>query len=424
MMSPPGRDWRVVLLAIASGGSGMLALAIAVAGSAYGVLERLLGQQETKSLDPLDVFLLSGALTLIGTLMFVASYHALQVLRGHPDRPFTAYPLRIRDLSILMLVWLASAILAQILVDRDPWRWATPFLHLLAIGTPVYLLVRLAIGGVRGGSRLRLWGTLATGLILGTGLAAVTEIALLILAVSMGTLYLVLNPEQLLTLASVAQQLGQTSGMEDALMVMQPLLVHPVALLVVVLAVSVITPIVEELAKSAAAWVIYDRLSTAAHGFWCGAVSGAGFAVFEGLMASANTSGSWSFILLIRAGSSMMHILASAMAGWGIAAFRHSRRPTYLLGGYAIAIGLHALWNTSVVAIIYGGLRSAFSGNQVDVVGLAAVAAGAVVLAILLSLLPVMLIVINRRLRSHGSAPTQKPLIDGGDTAPSAGVEG
>jgi hypothetical protein len=245
-----------------------------------------------------------------------------------------------------------------------------------------------------------MWATLAASLVGSTGISALAEIALLLAGASAAAVFLLQNPDYLLAVQSLVHDLSRASGVENALDVLQPILVHPMALAAVLVIVSVVTPIVEEMAKSAAPWIIYRRLRTASQGFCCGALSGAGFALFEGLMASADTSGSWTAIFLIRAWSSMMHILASGLAGWGIAAYRVTGRGSRLVAGYAVSIGIHALWNASVVGIGYGGLRSAFGSEEPDVIGLAAILAGSSTLLALSVVLPAAIHLINRRLRT------------------------
>jgi len=424
MMGNAGRGWRVALLAVVSGGFGLLALAVAISASAYAVLGPWMGRKDSDSPDPLGVFILAGALAFVGVLMVAALYYAVRALRREADRAAMGRPVGMWEASILVLVWLASSILAQMLLDQPPWRWLTPFLHVFAIAAPVYLLLKLAIGGIQGGSQLRLWGSLVTGLILGTGIAAAAELTLLGLAVSAGGLYLMLNPEQMHVLEGLVSQLGQTARPQDALLIIEPFLVRPLAFLFVLLAVSGVAPVIEELAKSAAPWAIYDRLVTPAQGFWCGALSGAGFALFEGLVASADATDGWAFILLIRAASSMMHVLASALAGWGIAAFRRGHRVTHLFGGYALAIGMHALWNAAVVAMAYGGLRLVIGGREMDMVGLATVAAGALGLMTLLALLPISLMLVNRSLRTAQAGSASQGLTEGPDAAAAAALKG
>jgi RsiW-degrading membrane proteinase PrsW (M82 family) len=394
-----------MLLAIGCGAGGLLALAVAASTLLYAAFNRWLEQPEPQPREVLTLFVVASSLTLICAVLLMTSFRAWQFLRGLSDPTIATPALRLRDLCILLVIWVASSVLAQTVVPLDSWRWAAPLLHLAAIGAPVYLLLRLGIGGIQGGSRLRLWGSVATGLVLGTGLAAVVEIGLLLLGGSVGAAYLVFNPESLQGLESLALRLGQASGMEEMLSLLQPLLARPFALLVVLTAVSGVAPIVEELAKSSVAWMLFDRLSTGAQGFWCGALAGAGFALFEGLIASADAAEGWTFVLMVRAASSLMHILASALAGWGIASFRLSGKAAHMLGGYAISITLHALWNASVVAIAFGGLRLLAAGSALDVVGVLIGAAGGSGLMALLVLMPIALVALNRRLMPPQPAP-------------------
>jgi hypothetical protein len=320
-------------------------------------------------------------------------------------QPVTSTRIGFRTIVILLLVWLAASMLAPAVIQAGGPAWLASPLHILAIGSPVYLVARLATGGLSGGTRLRMWGTLAVGLVGGTGISALVEIALLLAGLLVAAVFLVQNPALLQNAEGLLQELSRSPGVEHALTLLQPILIHPLAVAAVLVAVSVVTPVVEELAKSAAPWLIYRRLSTAADGFWCGAVSGAGFALFEGLMASADMSGDWTVIFLIRAWSSMMHILASGLAGWGIASFHISGRSSRLVGGYALAIGIHALWNAAVVGIGYGGLRSTFSQAGPDVIAVAAILAGGFTLVALAVGIPAAILLINRSLRAPATNP-------------------
>jgi hypothetical protein len=349
----------------------------------------------------IDVVL--GALVLIGALLIIAAHQALMAILGKPMPRIANVPMRLPSAFLLVLVWLASSILSQAVINAGGPTWLASPLHILAIGSPVYLLARLATGGLVGGTQLRMWGTLAAGLVCGTGVSALAEAALLLAGASAVALFLVQNPAQLLAVQAMVHDLSRASGVEGAVTVLQPILLHPMALAAVLGSVAVVSPIVEEIAKSAAAWFIYRRLRTAAEGFCCGAVSGAGFALFEGLIASADTSGNWTMIFLIRAWSSLMHILASGLAGLGIAAFHVTGRSSRLFAGYAFAIAIHALWNAAVVGVGYGGLRSALSQGGTDVTAVAAIAAGGLTLLGLGASLPIAILLINRRLRTSVS---------------------
>jgi len=345
----------------------------------------------------------AGTLVLIGGILLVSGVQALLAILGKQVPPIANRTLRFSTALVLVLVWLAASLLAQALGSSGATAWLASPLHLLAIGCPVYLAVRLSSSGLPRQSQVRAWGTLAAGVVCSTGVAAIAEIAILLAGVLAAAAFLVLNPHQLLALERIVGELSRTTAIEGALAVLQPILMRPAALAAVLVAASVFTPVIEEVAKSAAPWLIFDRLRTAAEGFWCGALSGAGFALFEGLMASTEPSGNWTLILLIRAWSSMMHILASAVAGWGIADFRTTRRSSRLVVGYACAIGIHAPWNASVVGIGYGGLRSAFGPAGPDVLAIMSIAAGGLTLLVLAIMLPPAIVLTNRMVRQPGA---------------------
>jgi hypothetical protein len=400
MTSEEGRDWRAILLLVGGGGSGLLAVGGVLSLAAYAAFDAWRGRQSTSPATEMGIMVALGALVLIGAILIISGYQALLAVLGKPMRPTTSTRIGFSTGLILLLVWLAASMLAPAVIQAGGPIWLASPLHVLAIGAPVYLVARLSTGGLVGGTPLRMWGTLAAGLVGGTGISALVEIAFLLTGVLATAVFLLQNPESLLAAEGLLHELSLASGVENSLAVLQPILLHPMAVAAVLVAVSVVTPIVEELAKSAAPWFIYGRLRSAAEGFWCGAVSGAGFALFEGLMASADISGNWTVIFWIRAWSSMMHILASGLAGWGIAAFRVTGRSSRLVAGYAFAIGIHSLWNAAVVGIGYGGLRSTFGQDGPDAVAMAAILAGGLTLFALAVGIPAAILLINRTLRT------------------------
>jgi hypothetical protein len=131
-----------------------------------------------------------------------------------------------------------------------------------------------------------------------------------------------------------------------------------------------------------------------------GALSGAGFALLEGLMVSANAGDGAASLLVLRAGSSLMHVVASGLAGWGVGAYRASGRLRRLVLGYLAAMSVHAFWNAAVVAIAYGAFRTAYGTARPDLLGLALSIGGAMFLVMLIVLLPISLIGLNRRFRN------------------------
>ena len=106
----------------------------------------------------------------------------------------------------------------------------------------------------------------------------------------------------------------------------EPWLNNPLVFLLALLFFSGLTPVIEETAKSIAAWTVFDHLDSPAQGFVIGALSGAGFGLSESLLASATPDSSWAATLMIRGGSTMMHIMTASLTGWGIASFHGSNK--------------------------------------------------------------------------------------------------
>ena len=106
------------------------------------------------------------------------------------------------------------------------------------------------------------------------------------------------------------------------------------------------------------------------------------------------------FTLLVRGGSSMMHIVAASFTGWGIGRFRSTRQFGSLLGGYAGAVALHSLWNAAVVTITFGGLQMALQTGRSDLGATALIGLGGTLLCALCLGIPVALGRINARLRA------------------------
>ena len=403
MTVPAARDWRVILLAVGGAAGALLCLATGAAVAGYTVLEPWLthaapNRVAANELTP--VFVLSGGMALVGAVLFVTVLASIRALRGSPQDHLQVPPLRWWVVLIWVGIWLAASAMAQQLQDDAALSWAIPILHLVAIASPLYLITRLAIAGIRGGSELRLWGALSSGLLLGTGVAAAVEIFLLLVALVAGVAYVMAHPGSVIALERLASQVSQVATREEAVELLGPIFMNPLAVVLVMAMVSVASPLVEEVAKSVPVWSLYDRISNGPQGFWSGALSGAGFGLLEGVMVSADAGEGSGFILILRAGSSLMHVVAAGLAGWGIGAFRGSHKARHVVAGYAGAMLIHALWNGIIVLIGYGGIRMAYGSKQPDVPGLAFSIVGGSLMVLLIGALPIALLGLNRILRT------------------------
>jgi RsiW-degrading membrane proteinase PrsW (M82 family) len=77
-----------------------------------------------------------------------------------------------------------------------------------------------------------------------------------------------------------------------------------------------------------------------------GVISGAGFALIESLLGTAQLlNESWIIVSSMRFGTTLIHMLASGLVGWGLASAWSQRKYTRLAGAYMAAVLLHGVWN-------------------------------------------------------------------------------
>ncbi len=397
-MTERGRDWRTILLAAAAVAGACLALIVAASMVFYVGLAPHGLSLRREAASPLDVLIPATAVAFMAVLALPTAYFSIRYLASGENPVSRPRLLRFWEVLVLLAPWIGASWLAGYLIGKQPWQWLTPPLYLLAVAIPVYLVVRVIAGGLSVGSARKSWGLFSTGMIAGPALAISVEI-FLVLLVALGVgIYLAFNPSQMLGARELLWRLNHASNIDQTLTILDPLLRQPLVLVVALLFFSGLAPLIEESAKSIAVWTVFDRLGTPAQGFIAGALSGAGFGLMESLFASATPDPSWMATLLIRGGSSMMHIAAASITGWGIARFRASRHLTTLLAGYAGAMVLHSLWNAAVISIAFGSLQTVLTG----VAGIGATALtlfGAALLGLLCLGMPIALAVVNARMR-------------------------
>ena len=398
MESKAGRDWRSILLAIASTGGAIMSVAMAIIVVVFQAAMTFGGNQQKHPL--IDAILLASAILFVGALLIPSAYYSIQRLIGEKVVAGTTKPMNIIAGSLLIFAWLGVTTLAQIFYGNPVLRWITPPFYILSIALPVYFFARLAIGGLNAGSKQRTWGALGSGMLLGPSLAAFIELLLVVLLLIGVGVYLGFHPELRVAFNTIRNQLNNASNSEEILTSISPYLLNPIVIVIALLFFSVIAPFVEETAKSLTVWAVFDHLSSPAQGFVIGALSGTGFGLVESLLASVQPDSSWASTLFVRGGTTMMHIMTVSLTGWGIASFRANKRAGRLIGMYALAMFLHGLWNACVVLIVIGSVHMALGAQSEDIAGIALIIMGISILTILALTVPLALSIVNWRLRS------------------------
>jgi hypothetical protein len=408
MQTSPNRNWRALLLAIFS----LIGIVMLVGAATFLTVTAAIQSFRplpTMNGATLTNFLLASGLLLCAALLVPGGYYALQQIKGKTILPAALPPTPFWQLLAILAVWILVAFAAEWLGGtRLAWLLLPP-LALIGISLPVLALLRIGAGGLPVGSRRRAWGVFGVGMIAGPALATLGEFLIYLAYVLVGVAALALHPEWMVIVQRLSTQLDHANSLDQIVTVLGPYLMNPVVILLMLLALSVFTPLIEELVKPLGVWLLARRALTPGEGFALGVLSGAGFALLESLVATASNDSGWGLSLVVRAGGGVMHILNTGLMGWAIASAWHERRFLRLAGVYVLVVTLHGLWNGLTVMIILGGLRMVASPT--DMLGAGLTGLGALTLVALSLGGLIALFVVNHKLRPAPPVPNPTPAL-------------
>jgi PrsW family intramembrane metalloprotease len=116
----------------------------------------------------------------------------------------------------------------------------------------------------------------------------------------------------------------------------------------------VVAPLTEEAGKALGGF-LFARPRSRRDAFVVGVSAGTGFAVVENLLyagLAAAFGGPWELVVIARTVSAPVHVLASGVVALGVWDARREAQPGALLRGYGGGVGIHALWNGSLVVLL------------------------------------------------------------------------
>lgn len=367
----------------------------------------------TLLMDPLPEAALGPAiLGLLATaacavLLLPAWIGSLRRLQGKELRPLRLPDLRLWHVLALGGLWVGSVLVSGLLSGLFAFGWipAIPF-FLAGILIPALILSWVALNRLASGSWRRAWAVLGLGMTGSTLLSVLAEYGLIGLAGLAALAIAAGNPEWQIAIETIRSQLEQSTDIQSALIPLAPYLTKPLVFLVLLAFTAGIGPMIEEACKSIGVWLVGRRLRSSAEGFYLGALSGAGFAILEGFFSASGAINMLGFGLVGRGASTLMHISVSALLGWGVAAAILEKRTGRLLLCYLASVGVHGLWNGSVLLAVYGALRTLASGVELpDAASMLFMLAGLGLLVILFTVILVFLPLANRFLQKARRAP-------------------
>ena len=229
-----------------------------------------------------------------------------------------------------------------------------PVLHILAIGISVLWLLSLALKGLSVGSSQRGWGIFGVGLVLAPFFSIVAELILVLLVAILGMGYLSQDPLFAADLMNFSEEIINNPDLppDQIIAFFEPLLNRPITMYAGLIMGAVLVPLVEELFKPIGVWLLVGRKPTPVQGFAAGVLSGAGFALFENFTLSASSGEEWSFVILARLGTTMIHILTTGLTGWALALAWTENRYIRLAVTFLTAVVIHGLLNGLVILSI------------------------------------------------------------------------
>jgi len=268
---------------------------------------------------------------------------------GNPPRWLSAPMPALNWLPVVLFV--LTLLIRLVILPEEPTPGFLPAgLTALAVVLPALWFLRLGAGSQWGKNPKRNSGLFTFSLSFTTYFILILEMVLFF-AVVVGVLAaLARNPQVMEGLENLLPLLeGANLPPEELIELLAPLLSTPPIFIGILLLVALVIPMIEEAFKTLGVWLLKGRGISPAEGFVAGIVSGAGFALVEGLLNSAavasSTSTDWLGFVVGRLGGTLLHIFNGGLLGWAMANAWQGKKPAKVVGIYFLTVLLHGIWN-------------------------------------------------------------------------------
>lgn len=325
---------------------------------------------------------------------------SIRYLTGKPPRPAVRRKLLYASLAILLVPLL---ILLESRLPANPAAsWISAIISVLTVLIPIWWFLEIGRYRLAAGSAQRQWGLSTFSISITLPVIILVEIIVLGIGLVFAALWLVQQPE-------FAPFINQFSGqfppdlqsLENLSFDFLPLLSRPEVIAALLAAVVLVVPMLEELLKPLALWLLHKRGLTPAEGFTAGLICGAAFALIESLFSvSAVMPGDWLYTVTGRLGTGLLHIFTAGLNGWALASTWRDGRHMRVALTYILTVLIHGVWNFFAVMM---GLQT-ITGLPVSGFSALAGAASWVLLGMALFML-IALFLFNRHLRSATTPP-------------------
>ena len=310
----------------------------------------------SKKGDPAGEMISAFAFGFEMVVLFICSWFVLQKVMGREQADLSfKFPFAGWQIFAIFVMVVFSVILGG-LVAYTEIKWLTwiilPVLTMFVIVPPIWLLFGIGTNGIELGSRWRLFSILGLSMTVGPVIMIVLELVLLVFIIIVGFLVVAIqNPILFRELVRIGQILKNETNQDVVLKMLAPYISNPIVIASGLGYIAVLVPMIEELFKPLAVWIFARKLESPAQGFAMGLLCGAAFALIESLNASGDGSMSWPVIVSIRAGTSLLHMTASGLVGWGIVSAFREKRILRFFAAYFTAVSIHGIWNACAIGV-------------------------------------------------------------------------
>jgi len=275
------------------------------------------------------------------------TYHGVSELMGETSSASWLPPALLATPPFALVLAAGAVVMAM----EEPLAAAMPPLHLLAAVLPGVALVGLA---ARGGLGWREPGCRPTWRQLSLAIGLTITLATLLSSIAEALLD---GGILVAFLASKEAFQGAVTfdDVRDVLEGFEDFLGNREELALALLTVAVVPPLVEEAAKGLGVRLLISPYSSKTTAFVLGVVAGVSFGTVEALLYGLgglnDPDTDWWSLMLMRAGSTVSHALASGLVGLGWYNVLAVGRPLTGFLYYAAAVVLHGLWNALIVLV-------------------------------------------------------------------------
>ena len=353
------KDWRTILtLGFSAFGILYFLMQVLALGVLWG---SSFFDKQFDSFSQLSISLLIWSSILSGLLLLPLFLLSIYQVRGKPIPTWLAtdHP-NIRKWAMwAIIIWPLFVFLGWLIAGQPNLAvFLLGPINLVTAGLPVLWIYNAGRWKLKGGNQMRHWRIFGFSLTLMPVVVILFEIiALLFVGIIVGLLLaygLSVNPQFERDLTEITNQImGAGQDLEAILELLKPYILQPAVIVWGLAIFGGVIPIIEEVTKPLALWALAGRKITPQEGFIGGLLCGAGFALVENILylTMAVTQEDWIFMAVGRAGTGVLHMLASGLFGLGLAKAWQAGRWHILVLTTLGSFFLHGLWNALAVVV-------------------------------------------------------------------------